>query len=410
MYKLLLLTILSINSFAQSFFVYDYNANGEISLIERDFSSFMVGSETVNKHFKVVNSTDDEAIDLLDNSLDEYTRRQGATVFYHLNIAMNSLNSVFDLSHLQNRGTLTARINMDRMFSDSTKYLDIEEGVYNNSVTIPASTIRKDNNTDSWPIEIWFRPKKNIEVDNIFNYSLQKINSSSKQSDLIKSLGNNVLRSLVIEGATRESFAATNFNFHAEQIFITYLFSTTVPYIAEKVSHPIKEEFYLDTANIPEIIYHEFAHVLLSDYVAVNRNTQVGEAYANYIASMIKGGHEIGLDSNGHASNAGGHNGEFNFTYRRDFEQFGNEHNGFAYSLLIAIKNMIISHYDNKELGEKIANEIIYESRKYIKFSKSLTHIKSLMRGIDRSIVKSSAQNKRLLRMELPRIGHKFGL
>ena len=49
----------------------------------------------------------------------------------------------------------------------------------------------------------------------------------------------------------------------------------------------------LDSAMVPEIIYHEFTHVAMSDYIPLTGSFAVSEGIANYFASVISGNTEI---------------------------------------------------------------------------------------------------------------------
>jgi hypothetical protein len=51
---------------------------------------------------------------------------------------------------------------------------------------------------------------------------------------------------------------------------------------------------YLDSAMIPEISIHEFAHIALSPVFGLKRSTALNEGYANYFAYRISGLKKLG--------------------------------------------------------------------------------------------------------------------
>jgi len=47
--------------------------------------------------------------------------------------------------------------------------------------------------------------------------------------------------------------------------------------------------YWLDTALIPEIIYHEYAHAALSDHLVLSHSTAIIEGMADFFAGQIAG-------------------------------------------------------------------------------------------------------------------------
>jgi hypothetical protein len=64
---------------------------------------------------------------------------------------------------------------------------------------------------------------------------------------------------------------------------------------SKRASHLlVAKYFYLDTAMIPEIVYHEFSHVALSDHLALSLSTPMLEGLADYFAIRIGETDQIG--------------------------------------------------------------------------------------------------------------------
>jgi hypothetical protein len=55
----------------------------------------------------------------------------------------------------------------------------------------------------------------------------------------------------------------------------------------------LEKYYYLDTAMVPEIIYHEYSHIALSDQLALTHSTPVLEGLADYFATEISGNPKI---------------------------------------------------------------------------------------------------------------------
>jgi hypothetical protein len=49
----------------------------------------------------------------------------------------------------------------------------------------------------------------------------------------------------------------------------------------------MEKYYYLDTALVPEIIYHEYAHIALSDEIAPTHSTGVVEGMADFFTMII---------------------------------------------------------------------------------------------------------------------------
>jgi hypothetical protein len=181
-----------------------------------------------------------------------------------------------------------------------------------------------------------------------------------------------------------------------------------VPFAINKISSPFKSTTYLDTASVPEIVYHEYSHLALSDFISVRSDALVSEGYANYFAAVISNNTNIGDKLGNLGKNAPGFNGKFRGTYRMTMDLYGQEHSGFIYSLLTNIKDEILNLYTNKLEGEKIADKIIYDSRKFLKYKNGA--VKDLLSAIQVAIVTSGGPKKRLIMKNVEKVGNKFGI
>lgn len=394
---------------AKKFELYTHDNDKDIVSKSMNLEDYITGEKSENEHFKVVIGNSSEAVRLDDSSIPEKIRKKAATVIFHLTKAKKNLIERLDSKYITNLPQAIIRIEMDKVFNPFTKYVKNEDAkIYNNSVTIPSSGMKKMNDVEQWQPEIWFRPKKEIDIDNVVSVASEMTLLTGSTEDTVMGIADEMTVALVSEFAVTEEFSMGVVDYHMEQLVSTFVISRILPYTIKAISSPFKSNFYLDTAAIPEIIYHEFIHLALADSIPVNTDSLVGEGYANYFAAMIHDDYALGQKTGDHGSNAGGYDGKFRMAYRDSFETKGNEHNGFVYTLLVSFREDMASLFKNREEGLKVADKIVYESRKYLEYTN--TPVKDMTRAIGRAVKKIGGAKKRALYMTVQRTANKFGI
>lgn len=243
------------------------------------------------RYFKIVEGVSDKAISIHEN---EDLVRKAATTYFYLTKARKFWVKELKSSYVSNLPQLIIRINMQRKFSKVRHYTKIDTEI-NNAWTIPAGKSPKfvpEPKKRLWGYEIWFSPKKIIDV-----------------TELVESLGENpVTTSLQLVEEPIIDMAQTNVVFDTmdylvhpeyadqtiEQTIINNLVTVGaikgVVYLSTFLDRFFAEdEFYIDTALVPEIIFHEFNHIALSDKLNPTHSSAVIEGMADYfVASAFK--------------------------------------------------------------------------------------------------------------------------
>jgi predicted sulfurtransferase len=114
--------------------------------------------------------------------------------------------------------------------------------------------------------------------------------------------------------------------------------------------------YWLDTALVPEIIYHEYAHAALSDHLELSHNSAVVEGMADFFAGQISGSPKLAKHIKKH-NTFNGKNAKKKQDYMIQFEMGQYANTDFVFGLLWSMK---------KILGEKEGESFIFDLRKNI--------------------------------------------
>tara|TARA_B100000886_G_C20351956_1_gene461271 strand:- start:553 stop:1071 length:519 start_codon:yes stop_codon:yes gene_type:complete len=98
--------------------------------------------------------------------------------------------------------------------------------------------------------------------------------------------------------------------------------------------------YKLDAALIPEIIYHEFSHIALSDYLELNHSTSVIEGMADFFAGKISNSKELATKVKKYNS-YNGKKVDTSTIYRQEFELTSMANTDFLFGLLWQINEII---------------------------------------------------------------------
>ena len=240
--------------------------------------------------FKIVESTRDEAIPF--NHKDQDLLRKAANVYHHLSVAKNFWLSEIKSDYVSKLPQITVRLNITNAFSNTRHYKNEElEKNYNNAWSIPeGETPNFAKDKFKWGKEIWFSPMKKIEQrkevkskgDNPVHQSLilvkDPVIDNQKSALIYQALAlvasPEINQSLVLESALKRLGAI------AIMVALIETSKRMDKWFMEKY-------YYVDTAMIPEIIYHEFAHIAMSDTMKTVHSVPTIEGMADYFAARI---------------------------------------------------------------------------------------------------------------------------
>jgi hypothetical protein len=246
------------------------------------------------KYFKIVKGTD--AVPILLNDPDPELRLKAGTVYYHLTLARQFWVQHMSSEFVKSLPQLVIRLQMTRAFSDLAHYQ--HEGVppeYNNALSIPPGEPMEGVGGDPWGSEIWFRPSHQIMTRDLPGSGLQATRNpiSAYLQALTRPFQEGVARRLIqitLQHFFNPATLTTPYRNQVMGQFGTLALGTLILKGGRYLDPLFLEKYYyLDTAMIPEIIYHEFSHIALSDHLKLTLSTPMLEGLADYYATAVSG-------------------------------------------------------------------------------------------------------------------------
>lgn len=243
------------------------------------------------ENFKIVYATEDEAISF-DNENAELLKK-AANVYYHLTTARDFWITEVKSDYVKQLPQITVRLDITNAFSNVRHFKNKElEKNYNNAWSIPEGKMAKATNGEqkAWFKEIWFSPSMKLLTSEMVKSDGS--NPIHESLLLVKDPLVNMNKSSIIYG-TLGMIAASTVNQGAlVDMAIKNLGTIAVIYGLIEVTKYMDlwfmdKYFYIDTAMIPEIIYHEFAHIAMSDTLKTVHSVPVIEGMADYFAARI---------------------------------------------------------------------------------------------------------------------------
>jgi hypothetical protein len=290
----------------KSFDVLERTRGNKYEFISRELPKLFCNNRFEGEHFKVVKGTDDEAI-AFDHENPELVKK-AANVYHHLTVARDFWIEEIKSDYVQSLKQITVRLDITNAFSSARHFKNAEqEKNYNNAWSIPeGQTPRIAGQQKKWFKEIWFSPMKKIESrkeiksegNNPIHESLVLIKDpfmSLNQNAIIFSTLNWVKTpslngSMVVDGALKRLGAMA---------VLLGLIETT----KHMDKWFINKYYYIETAMVPEIIYHEYAHIAMSDTMKTVHSVPVIEGMADYFATRIANRKKMYDGLKGYANN-----------------------------------------------------------------------------------------------------------
>ncbi len=269
----------------------DENFNAEIE--EVVLPDLVSDNSYEGKYFKIVLGKSDKAVRFDEN---EDLQLKAATTYFHLNKARRYFTDVVKSSYVKNLPQLTIRLDLINVFNELGHFAnDNLDPQFNNALTIPAGAGYEPKGIKPWNTEIWFRPSKEINIKD-FKGSVDQV---SVKGALIAFRNETHMGNLdqfiyaLLQGGIYGSTTSMS--------SVMRLVGTSVIVEAIYQSTDIATEFFsrkvyrLDSALVPEIIYHEFSHVALSDHLELTHSTPVNEGFADFFAGKIANSKKLAM-------------------------------------------------------------------------------------------------------------------
>lgn len=311
------------------------------------------------KYFKIVHKKSNEPIAF--NDPDQKLVEKAANAYYHLSQAKNFWLEKLQVYTPETFPQLTIRIEITNTFSELGHFSnDNLNPQYNNALSIPAGETPSwvpAEKQDKWGKEIWFRPMKTLstkELENNLGPNPVHLALKQMQAPFINYTINQFNQTLI-----NHLFYSNQMNSSLESEFTKFIGTLALSYFivnGSKRLDPLFMEkwFYLDTAMVPEVVYHEYAHLILSDYLEMSHSTPVVEGYADYFAAIMSNKQIVYAKVPGH-SNINPKDPQNDRFYHHMDEHNSNATSDFVLSVLWDVR---------ETLGEEVGDKVIFESRK----------------------------------------------
>ncbi len=260
------------------------------SIVSKKLEDLFCENKFEGKYFKIVNATSDEAISFDDTDVN--LLKKAANVYYHLTVARNYWMKDVKSKYVESLPQTIVRLDITNAFSDVRHFKNVElEKNNNNAWSIPAGHEPAFlKHPKSWGKEIWFSPMKQIETRSLVESDGH--NPVHESLVLIKDpLIDYSENSLIYTGLSLMVAPPINQSYLL-QTAITNLGMLAILYGSVEITKHmdklfVEKYYYIETAMIPEIVYHEYAHVAMSDHLKTVHSVPVIEGMADYFASRI---------------------------------------------------------------------------------------------------------------------------
>ncbi len=313
----------------------------EVTLVDLESDSAFDGT-----HFKVVKGKDEEAVKF---NADEHLRLRAATTYYHLTKAREYFVNTLKSDYASKIPKITVRIEHTNKFSELGHFEnDNKEAQFNNALTIPAGQgieIFRQRGGKPWNMEIWFRPTKRVNIKDL------RVNNLAMQDTMVlfksfrdqihmqsfQKFLSNVAVSFVDKQSQLQPFSPESLIRTAGASIIMEAGYQFVDPISRALS---RKWYYLDTAMIPEIIYHEYSHAALSNHMQLTHSTAINEGMADFFAGQIA--HSPKLATKIKEYNVyNGKNAKRKQDYKIQFEMTDYANTDFVFGLLWSLKKIV---------------------------------------------------------------------
>ena len=301
--KYILIFILLLGSVAQAEIikkravVRDQHFHAEIDEVILDD---LVGNDSYEgKYFKIVKGKTNEVVRFDDS---EDLQLKAATTYYHLTKARNFFVQNLKLEYVKNLPVIVIRLDITNVFNEVGHFAnDNLNPQYNNALSVPRGKGYAPAKVESWNEEIWFRPSKEVHIKDLdlndgmaptVKGALSEFRNQTHMTNFKDFFV--ALIGIGLGNLNSQSIIDNMMRFGESSVVLEFLYQTT-DIAAEFFSRKI---YRLDSALVPEIIYHEFSHVALSESLELSHSTPVNEGMADYFAGKIANSKQLATHIN----------------------------------------------------------------------------------------------------------------
>lgn len=316
------------------------------------------------EYFKIVQGKSEEAIRFDDP---EELSFRAATAYYHLTKARTYFTQKVKSEYVANLPKMVIRIEHTNQFSELGHFAHDNLGPqFNNALTVPAGKGLASKGVKPWGMEIWFRPMKRVHLrdlktNNLGNQEFQVLMSRFRNQIHMQSL-QRFITQLVIAVTAEASGDILTTDALVRTVGASLIMEAGYQFY-EPISKFFSRKWYwLDSALVPEIIYHEYAHAALSDQLVLSHSTATIEGMADFFAGQIANSPKLAKKIKKY-NTFNGKDATKKQDYMLQFEATEFANTDFVFGMLWEIKNI---------LGEAKGEVFMYELRKKITTNASI--------------------------------------
>jgi hypothetical protein len=308
------------------------------------------------EYFKIVKGKSDEAIRF---DADKALTFKAATAYHHLTIARNYFLNKLKSDYVSRLPKMVIRLEHTNQFSELGHFAhDNLDPQFNNALTIPGGKGLSSRGVRPWDIEIWFRPSKKVHLRDLKTNDLQ----NQEFHVLMAGFRNQIHMQSLQRFLTGAVFAMTQDGAQsplATENLVRTVGSSVIMEAGYQFIEPLSKMFtrkwyWLDTALVPEIIYHEYAHAALSDYLELSHSTAIIEGMADFFAGQIADSPKLAMHIKKY-NTYNGKNAKKKQDYMIQFETSDYANTDFVFGLLWEMDRVV---------GEEKGEGFMYELRK----------------------------------------------
>lgn len=370
----LLLNTFSAFAYEHSFDAVVRNERNKAIIEEVALKDLISPDSFEGEHFKIVIGKSNDAIRF--NNQNQGILLRAATTYYHLTRAREYFVNKIKSDYVAKMPQMTIRVELKNQFSEVGHFAhDNYEPKFNNADTVPAGEGLASRGVTPWGLEIWFRPKKEVNLKDI------KVNGLANREmlGLLRVFRNQIhmqslqrfmaqtVTALVAKNGQVQPWSMDNL---VRMAGSSLLIESGYQFIDPISRLTARQWYWSDTALVPEIIYHEYSHAALSDYLVLSHSSSVNEGMADFFASQIADSPTIAKNIKEY-NTYNGKNAERKQKYMAEFEMDEYANTDFVFGLLWEMKKVV---------GYDIGEEFMFELRKKITTNSTIRN--QLIEGI----------------------------
>tara|TARA_B100000925_G_scaffold8886_1_gene6349 strand:+ start:12266 stop:13468 length:1203 start_codon:yes stop_codon:yes gene_type:complete len=343
------------------------------------------------KYFKIVEAKSTTPISL--STKDKELHLKASSVYYHLTKARKYFVTRLNSEFVKKQKQMTIRLEIKNVFNELGHFAnDNLDPQYNNALSIPQGSGYEPANIRPWGPEIWFRPKKIIKYKDLdkkpklgsFKAAFKQFRRQIHLPTLNRFLGDLFIRKTYDNLTQSQKIDSLIRTAGASLVLETLIFNGN---IIEWLF--TRKKYWLDSALVPEIIYHEYTHQALADSININISSPVNEGLADYFAAKISGQEKL-AEKIKRYNTFNGKNAKNKKLFKLEYETNGFANTDFVLGLLYGLEDIIGQDTDR----------FLYELRTNVETSSSIREelTKSIINTFEKSKLYGPIKRLKILR------------